>query len=141
MLTNITITKVNQKVTYFICFNITLKWQSFGNSIEKLPWLLNCDEWLDDDTMKSTYNSHMTVTQWLHCKVIMTVELWRFTKWHHNEVTWQLSGNGYLETLMLSYQERCFDTSHMTSYRYHFGTRRNVTSKIISQWIFQITFT
>lgn len=57
---SVRITAMNQNVS-FIRLDITLKWLSVDVSIEKLPWLLLCDESSGDVTVKVDRDSHVTV--------------------------------------------------------------------------------
>lgn len=75
-------------VMVFIRAIITLKWSLFCDSTEKSHRLLLYGESTGDVTIKSHFDSRVTVIWRLHCAVIRSVAL-RFNKY---EVIWRWSG-------------------------------------------------
>lgn len=62
------------------CLIISLKWSSLSHSTETALWLLFYGLALDDITMKSQWDSHVTILFILQCEVIMNSPLLWATK-------------------------------------------------------------
>lgn len=52
------------------------------------------------------YYSQVTIIWWLHCKLTVTIALWRVTKWLHEFSLW-LSSDLHLEIPLWSHYDRC----------------------------------